>query len=183
MKKALLILDFINDIVHPDWKLSWKWYSEFMQEYKVVEKLNAKIDSFRKKDNLIIFVKVCFSKWYIDQPKKSILFGKAHEFWVLKNWSRWTDFFKDISYEKDIVVVKHRVNSFFWTDLDLILRNNNIEEIYLAGCSTDLVVESTARDAHDRDYQVSILNDCCVAANINDHKNSLKVMEKFCNIV
>ena len=46
-------------------------------------------------------------------------------------------------------------------------------EILLAGCATDLAINSTARDAHDRDYIVKVLSSCCIAANNEDHNSSL----------
>jgi nicotinamidase-related amidase len=73
----------------------------------------------------------------------------------------------------DIVITKHRVSAFYRTPLDLILRNKNINSILIAGAATDLSVSNAVRDAHDRDYQVTILADCCVAANQEDHETTL----------
>ena len=184
MNKALLILDFINDIVHPEGKLSWKWYADFIKNNNTISKVNTAISKFRENNLTIIFVKIWFSKWYANQPKTSPLFGKANEFWVLELWTWWTEIYKEINHNKnDIVITKSRVSSFFETNLNRILKKYNIDEIYLTWCSTDLVVESTSRDAHDRDYTVNILEDCCAAANINDHNNSISTMKKISNII
>ena len=183
MTKALLVLDFINDIVHPEWKLAWKWYSDFIKNHNTIQNLNHRISEFRNNNDKIIFVKVWFEKWYINQPKWSPLFGKANEFWVLELWTRWTETLEDVDYKDDTIVIKHRVSPFFETKLDNILKENNISELYLAWCSTDLVVESTAKDAHDRDYTVNVLKDCCVAANDKDHDCAIKIMSKFANIL
>ena len=184
MTKALLVLDFINDIVHPKWKLAWKWYSDFIKKHDTILKLNNIIEKFRNDKNKIIFVTVWFEKWYINQPKWSPLFGKANDFWVLELWTWWTEILWDIDFQNnDIVVTKNRISSFFETNLNNILKKHNIDEIYLAWCSTDLVVESTARDAHDRDYTVNILKDCCVSINDKDHNCAIKIMDKFANII
>ena len=184
MNKALIILDMINDIVHPEWKLSKKWYGDFIIENNVIGNTNTVIQKFRYNDNLIVFVNIWFKKWYINQPKISPLFGKANEFWVLENDTWGTEIYDKINYKaNDIVINKSRVNAFFETELNEILNRYHIDDIYLAWCSTDLVVESTARDAHDRDYTVNILEDCCVAANITDHDNSISTMKKFSNII
>ena len=58
-------------------------------------------------------------------------------------------------------------------------KTDEIDEVYLCGVSTDLVVQSAARDAHDRDYKVTILKDCCAAANDEDHNSSLSTLEKI----
>ena len=177
-------MDFINDIVHQDGKLSKKGYHNFIKENNVITNLNKAIDGFKENWDPVIFVKIWFNEWYRNQPKASPLFGKANEFWVLELWTWGTELYEKINHSKnDIVVTKSRVNSFFETNLNAVLEKHNIAEIYLAGCSTDLVVESTARDAHDRDYNVNILKDCCAAANINDHNNSISTMKKICNII
>ncbi|NMP24657.1 cysteine hydrolase family protein [Sulfobacillus harzensis] len=59
----------------------------------------------------------------------------------------------------DIVVRKTRMGAFSTTDLDARLRERQIHTLILAGVTTSGVVLSTVRDAHDRDYQVYILED------------------------
>lgn len=81
----------------------------------------------------------------------------------------------------DIVLVKHRVSAFYVTNLDLLLRARGIRDLYIAGVSTDLAVEAAARDAHDRDYNVIVLSDCCAAAD-EDHKNSIRTLKKIASV-
>lgn len=59
----------------------------------------------------------------------------------------------------DIIVRKTRIGAFSTTDLDERLRERNIHTLILAGVTTSGVVLSTVRDAHDRDYQVYVLED------------------------
>lgn len=63
--------------------------------------------------------------------------------------------------EGDIVVVKHRVSAFAGTDLDQILRANEIDTMILFGIATSGVVLSTLVDAFDQDYRVVVVTDCC----------------------
>jgi nicotinamidase-related amidase len=48
--------------------------------------------------------------------------------------------------------------------------------LLLAGVSTDLVVLSAARDAHDRDYRVDVLEDATAARNKMLHDAAMKIM-------
>jgi nicotinamidase-related amidase len=64
--------------------------------------------------------------------------------------------------EGDIVVTKHRVSAFAGTDLDQILRANEIETLVLFGIATSGVVLSTLVEASDQDYRVVVVKDCCV---------------------
>ena len=61
----------------------------------------------------------------------------------------------------DLVVTKHRVSAFAGTDLDMILRANDIETLILFGISTSGVVLSTVRHAADADYRLIVIKDCC----------------------
>lgn len=173
----------INDIIHTNGKLSKKWYSDFASTNNSIANINQAISKFRDNHDLIIFIKVWFLAWYWDQPKQSPLFGKANEFWVLELWTRWTEIIDLIDIQDKQILIKHRVSPFFETNLDKILQEKDIEQIFLSWCATDLVVESTARDSHDRDFEVFVLQDCCIAANMQDHTNSLETMKKISKII
>ena len=60
----------------------------------------------------------------------------------------------------EIVVTKRRINAFFGTDLDGVLRANGIESIVLTGIATRGVILSSTRHAGDADYDIVILRDC-----------------------
>ncbi len=61
----------------------------------------------------------------------------------------------------DLVVVKHRVSAFTGTDLEMILRANQIETLVLFGIATSGVVLSTLIYAFDLDYRLAVVKDCC----------------------
>jgi nicotinamidase-related amidase len=179
-KKALVVMDYINEIVHPEGKLSGKGYSAFVEKYNTIENLTNAITMARENDFSIVYVKVGFSEDYNEHPAASPLFGKAKEYKALTLGTWATEFLEQLDVQKnDKIVIKNRVSPFFETDLHHYLQMKNITEVYLAGVATDLVVQSAARDAHDRDYNVRILSDCCAAANEKDHEDSLITMGKI----
>src|SRR4029453_14308720 len=59
------------------------------------------------------------------------------------------------------VVVKHRVNAFFGTDLEMILRAHDIDTLVLLGHATSGVIVSTVRYAADADYRLVVVEDGC----------------------
>ncbi len=61
----------------------------------------------------------------------------------------------------DIVVAKRRVSAFSGSDLEVILRAQNIRHLVLSGISTSGVVLSTLREASDKDFQITVLSDIC----------------------
>ena len=63
----------------------------------------------------------------------------------------------------DVAVWKVAYSAFFNTQLDWVLRRASIEHVAICGIVTNGGVASTARDAHMRDYQVTVLADGCAA--------------------
>jgi nicotinamidase-related amidase len=61
----------------------------------------------------------------------------------------------------DIVVTKRRVSAFTGSDLEVVLRAQSISHLVLCGIATSGVVLSTLREAADKDYQLTVLSDCC----------------------
>jgi nicotinamidase-related amidase len=61
----------------------------------------------------------------------------------------------------DIVITKHRVSAFTGTDLEMLLRANDIETLVMFGIATSGVVLSTLLHAFDGDYRTIVISDCC----------------------
>ena len=59
----------------------------------------------------------------------------------------------------DIVVVKRRYSSFLGTDLEAILHTAGVRAVVVCGLMTSFCCETTARDAHGRDYEVLFVAD------------------------
>jgi nicotinamidase-related amidase len=61
----------------------------------------------------------------------------------------------------DIVVRKTRVGSFSTTNLHAALKDSDIDTVFLAGVHTSGAMLTTVREAHDLDYDVTVLADAC----------------------
>jgi nicotinamidase-related amidase len=70
----------------------------------------------------------------------------------------------------DIIVTKRRVGAFQGTDLDMILRANDVETLVMFGIATSGVVLSTLRYAADADYRLIVLKDCCSDRDAEVHR-------------
>jgi nicotinamidase-related amidase len=72
--------------------------------------------------------------------------------------------------EDEITVVKRRVSAFTGSDLEVVLRAQGIQHIVLTGIATGGVVLSTTREAADKDYRITILEDCCADGDEEVHR-------------
>jgi len=182
--KALLSIDLINEILHPDGKLSGKGYSEYASRHNTLSNIREVHTKARTSKLLLVHVKLGYSRSYSEHSANSLLLGKAKSFGALQLDSWGTEFVEAAMPEDDEnVIIKHRISAFYGTDLEVLLRANAINEIYILGVATDLAVESATRDAHDRDYLVTVISDCCVAASDADHLNGCQTLKKISNVV
>jgi nicotinamidase-related amidase len=78
--------------------------------------------------------------------------------------------------EGEMVVSKWRSSSFVGSNLDMVLRCNDIKTVICTGVTTEGCVESTARDAIFYDYYTVVLEDCVGTYDRDLHEASLKVL-------
>ena len=74
----------------------------------------------------------------------------------------------------DIEVTKRQWGAFYGTDLEMQLRRRGIDTIVLCGISTNIGVESTARNAWEMGFSLVIAEDACSAADAEQHQGSMK---------
>lgn len=73
---------------------------------------------------------------------------------------------------EDVVVTKQNWGAFYGTDLDLQLRRRDVTRIAICGISTNIGVESTARDAYERNYKLLFIEDAMSAMSAEQHEHS-----------
>jgi nicotinamidase-related amidase len=61
--------------------------------------------------------------------------------------------------ERDVRLDKPRFGAFYGTDLESILRSSGIDTVVIVGISTPVCCDTTAREAHARDFDVLIVRD------------------------
>ncbi|MCH3965531.1 MAG: cysteine hydrolase [Clostridium sp.] len=159
-KEALLVMDMQNGII-----------SRFLQDEKVVLPFQKAVEAARRHLVPIIFVRVAFSQGYpeINFQNKS--------FSIISESSRMTVY--DIAAQiheslkpkpNEPIVTKFRVSAFTGSNLEIILRSQQIDTLVLSGAATSGVILSTLREASDKDYKLKVLSDACIDSDNEVHR-------------
>ncbi len=87
----------------------------------------------------------------------------------------WAEFIEEAKpSENDIVITKRQWGAFYGTELDLQLRRRHIDTIVLCGISTNIGVETTAREAYQHGYNLVLVEDAMSAMSKEEHDASVK---------
>jgi ureidoacrylate peracid hydrolase len=82
----------------------------------------------------------------------------------------------------DCTVEKIAYSAFYMTRLEWILRKMEIETIYAGGIVTNGGVASTVRDAHVREFEITVLEDGCAAFSDTVHRAAIEGLRPVATI-
>ena len=129
---------------------------------------------FRAAKAPVVLVNVAFSpdhgdalKAPVDQPPPTPSGG------FLEGWTELVD---GLAEPSDLRVTKHQWGAFYGTDLDLQLRRRGVTNIVLCGIATSIGVESTARNAFERAYNLTFAADAMTDVSLEAHERALSII-------
>lgn len=157
---ALVLIEYQNE-----------WLDENSKLYKLMKDKKQFEDSINNSKEILeyarkIGMKVIHVPLIISDDYKE--FGNGAKYGlraVIPQVNTWQgkdkDFHKDFIPKDNEFIVSGRLGAsgFAGSNLDSILRNNNIETLYMAGFATNVCVESTFREAHDKGYNSIVIDD------------------------
>jgi len=196
LKTAHIIIDLQKDICYPN-GLFARAGGDISSFQKVIQRIAWLTEESRKLKVLQIFVKVVslqnglsdspswiwLSRRMLTQYKKEINIDITKErFCQKKHWG--SELIDELKIqERDIVIEKHRSSAFFGTNLDMILRSNDIHTLMFSGCTTEGCVETSVRDAGCLDYFPIVIEDGVASDVPLLHKSSLTVLKAYRAVV
>jgi len=179
-----LVCDMINDLVHEEGPNGKKGYGPELARRKTIANTMEALCKARAAGVKIGYVRVGFSPDYRECPPNSRIFQGAKKAGMFKLETWGTAVHPALAPQPgDFDIVKHRVSPFYATSLEAILRANHIQRLYISGVSTSGAVLSGAKDGHDRDYDVFVIEDCCCALSEEQHRAVIDQMQRMTTIL
>jgi nicotinamidase-related amidase len=157
-KTALIVIDLQKGIVSSA-------AVELIRE--VLEHAAALADGFRRHGLPVVLVNVAGgAPGRVEQPRNAVQYPAG-----------WTDLVPELNQQRqDYTVTKQTWGAFTNTGLEEHLKSLGVTQVVLAGVSTSIGVESTARQAHERGFNVTLAIDAMMDRNPEAHIHSVTLI-------
>ena len=180
---ALIVVDVQNDFCHSEGAFGRRG-RDMSSVQSMVHTLVDLIAKARTANVPIIFVRTSHGTWtnsdvWLERAKDV----SVSEIPICSDSSWGAEFYTVKPEPGDKIVVKHRYSAFYSTDLDVVLKARGIKTLVLTGVATNVCVETTARDAYQRDYYVVLVDNCSATFSIEDHQATLRNIRNHFGIV
>jgi nicotinamidase-related amidase len=152
-KTALFVVDMVKDFTDPDGLVFYPQNREILP--RIVEVLKV----CRSYGVLVIFFRHSYRKDKFDKNLENM-----RPNCIEGTGGDEIDPMLTIDPVKDYIIRKRRYSGFVGTDLDMVLRENGIENVIITGTKTNCCIRATVTDAYYLNYNAFVVSDC-VATN------------------
>ncbi|WP_026606870.1 isochorismatase family protein [Methylocapsa acidiphila] len=131
----------------------------------IIERARALADAFRERDLPVVLVNVAGgAPGRTEQPRQT---GPRPD--------GWTDLIPELNQQpQDIAVTKRTWGAFASTDLEALLKARDVTQVVIAGVATGTGVESTARQAYEAGFNVTLAVDAMTDMRPEAHVYSIR---------
>lgn len=168
----LLVVDVQNDFLADE-----GWFGKHGQDLTLMRQAVDNVQRFipiaRAAGVKPIFVRAIYDEKWLSKPmlERHQLVGFDSHHCQEGTWG--ADFYVVRPEPDDDVITKHRYSAFIGTDMDPLLRAQGVENLIIVGVTTNVCVESTARDGYMHDYHIVVVEDCTASYSEEPHLATL----------
>ena len=178
-RTALCIIDYQVDFASPDGLLGRAGVAVETVS-SVEEPVSRLLDSARQTGVPVVFVGLktrpetdspVWREWMLRSGQ-----NPDESYAICRAGSGGEAFYRLQPQDDDILIWKERYSAFIGTDLENILRQRGIDTLVVCGITTECCVDSTVRDAFQKDFSVFIVRDACAAYEQDMHDATMKIL-------
>ncbi|MGC8567262.1 MAG: isochorismatase family cysteine hydrolase [Caldisphaera sp.] len=139
--------------------------------------INKLINSARKANIPIFYTKITPLPERFDSPVRKFIYSR----WGRSSWGNDPSLYELVvkPEKNEIVINKNTASIFVGTNFELMVRNAGIKTLVFTGISTEMGVESSARDAFNLGFFPVIAEDAVSSSDKESHERSLANMKRM----
>lgn len=172
---ALLVIDIQHEFVDEDGAVFCVGGKEMLPRVKTL------IEACRAADIPVVYTQEVHRPSRIDMGRE--LDGNEPDHCLIG--SHGVEIMEEIAPEPgDLVVTKPRYDAFLGTDLEYVLNGLGVlpnDTLILCGDATNVCVHYTGAGAHQRDYRIKVVEDCCAGSSLEAHEAALAQLDYLQN--
>ena len=176
-QSALVVIDMQNGICHPDGSFVKLGLDSTMCEAAVTG-CRALVDAAHEADVPVVYTRYVYRSDYRDggvlvqelMPDLATVKSLAAGTWdaeIVDELRPTAD---------DFVLDKNRPSAFYGAGLEPVLTSLGVRDLVICGVTTNMCVETTARDASQRDYRVFVVSDATGEVDRQRHDGALRTI-------
>ena len=183
-RTALLALHYQNEVLHPEGRIKVGMAEKSEDRERVKERAAALLAFARASAISVISVRIAFKPGHADVVQNCTIFRTVVKNGAMVDGSWGAEFHEGLGPLPGEAVVKHtRVNAFYGSDLQNVLRALGVDQIIVAGIATNSVVSTTVAHAADAGYFVTVAEDACSSGNQDLHRACMENMKLVADVV
>jgi nicotinamidase-related amidase len=178
---AVLALHFERDVIEPDRPFG-AVFNEMCVRTGVLENTAKVIAAAREQNVPVIYARIVFPEGHPGLEPRTPLYGMVLQANALVDGTPGTEIVDELAPAGDDLVLEHDgMSAFVGSELGQVLSGRGIDTVVLTGVATNVIVEGTARDAVNLNYNTYVLSDCVSAGDDAAHEASLGTMGLITN--
>ena len=168
----IVVVDVQNDFL-----ADGGWFANHGEDLGPMRAAVANIQEFlpiaRRAGVQPIFVRAIYDRIWLSEPMLARHKRTGLDVTHCEEGTWGAEFYEVRPEPDDFVVTKHRYSAFIETPLNTYLRAQNVKNLIFTGVTSNVCVESTARDAYMLDYHVVVVSDASASYNEEVHEATL----------
>jgi nicotinamidase-related amidase len=167
-RRALLLIDVINDFFHPKGVNYHSEYDEILDWIKKVLTLA------RKKNLMVIHVRENHPSQHLDDYEFEKLPVHCTSDSSSIDWAPGIEVL-----ENEFIIEKRRYSAFFETGLNLLLKEAKIDQVIIVGVKTHVCIRATTQDAFGWGYRPMLVKEAVGSNYHHLHEASLEDIRRY----
>ena len=170
---AVVLIEFQNDFCKEGGKLHEGVKSELARQDTIPNAVKLAAGA-RKKGAMVIHSPFVFNEKYFKDHQMQGIVKAVADGGALREGTWGAEFVDELKPQAGDKVVSGKCTlcGFNNTNLENLLKENNIKNVVIGGFLTNFCVESTARTAYDKGYGVTIMKDATAATSKEEQNHS-----------